>query len=90
MTQFPGLARGTSWGNFHTTGVYGTALAGEALPPLYVLSTASQNKDDYKVGHGVCDGLPVVTGKNGGPRLMLNSSCVCVWKKGSMDTGLWH
>ena len=77
-------------GNFHTTGVYGTTLAGEALPPLYILSTASQNPEDYKVDPRVCEGLPIVTGYYGGSRRVSYSSCVSVQKKGSMDTGLWH
>jgi hypothetical protein len=77
-------------GNFHTTGVYGTTLAGEAMPPLYILSTASTNEDDYKVDPQVCKGLPVGTDKYGGETMMSYSSCVCVRKKGSMDTGLWH
>jgi hypothetical protein len=38
-------------GSFHTAGVYGTTLAGEALPPLFILSTSSQNEEDYKVDH---------------------------------------
>jgi len=47
--SFPRSGERNILGNFHTTGVYGTTLAGEALPPLYILSTLSQNKEDYKV-----------------------------------------
>ena len=38
--------------NYHTTGVYGITLRGEPLPPLYILSTASQKEDvgDNKKG----------------------------------------
>ena len=88
--SFPRSGERNVVGNFHTTGVYGTTLAGEALPPLYILSTSSQNEDDYKVDPRVCEGLPIVTGYYGGTKRMSYSSCVSVRKKGSMDTGLWH
>ena len=88
--SFPRSGKRNVVGNFHTTGVYGTTLAGEALPPLYILSTSSQNEDDYKVDPRVCEGLPIVTGYYGGTKRMSYSSCVSVRKKGSMDTGLWH
>ena len=88
--SFPRSGERNIVGNFHTTGVYGTTLVGEALPPLYILSTTSKNEDDYKIDPRVCEGLPTVAGKYGSDKVMLHSSCLCVRKKGSMDIGLWH
>ena len=51
-------------------GVYGTTLAGEALPLMYILSTFSTNEVDYKVDPQVCKGVPVVMGKYGGETMM--------------------
>ena len=78
--SFPRSGERNIVGNFHTTGVYGTTFAGEALPPLYILSTASTNEDDYVDPH-VCKGLPVVTGKYGGETMMSYSSCVVFKRK---------
>ncbi len=76
--------------NFHTTGVYGTTLCGMPLPPLYILSTASQKEEDYKIDPRVCAGLPTVTGSYGAAVERMYSSYICVRSKGSMDTGVWH
>ena len=50
-------------GGYHTTGVYGFTLRGEALPPLFILSTSSSNEENYRLNPLVCDGLPIVTAK---------------------------
>jgi len=76
--------------NFHTTGVYGTTLRGEPLPPLYILSTASLNEDQYKIDPRVCEGLPTVVASYGATVETIYLSYICVRHKGSMDTGLWH
>ena len=76
--------------NFHTTGVYGTTLRGMPLPPLYILSTASQKEEDYKTDPRVCVGLPTVIASYGAAVETLYSSYICVRSKGPMDTGLWQ
>jgi hypothetical protein len=76
--------------NFHMTGVYGTTLCRMPLPPLYILSTASQKEDYYKIDPRVCVGLPTVTASYGATVETMYSLYICVRSKGSMDTGLWH
>ncbi len=46
--------------NFHTMGVYDITLRGKPLPPLYILSMALLQKDDYRVDPCICKGLPTV------------------------------
>ena len=74
----------------HTTGVYGYTLAGEVLPPIYILSTGSKNELNFKFDPAVCNGLPMVTAKHAGNKVKAWPSCVAVRPKGSMDTPLWH
>jgi hypothetical protein len=74
----------------HTTGVYGYTLAGEVLPPLYILSTGSKNEDNYKFDPAVCKGLPMVRAKYAGDKMKDWPSNITVRPKGSMDTPLWH
>jgi len=74
----------------HTTGVYGYTLAGEVLPPLYILSTGSKNEANYKFDPAVCRGLPMVTAKYAGDKVKAWPSCIAIRPKGSMDTPLWH
>ena len=76
--------------NFHTTGVYGTTLRGEPLPPLYILSTSSKKEEDYRIDPRVCEGLPTVTASYGADVDTIYTSYISVRSKGSMDTGLWH
>ena len=47
------------------TGVYGTTLRGEPLPPMYILSTNSLNEDDYKIDPRMNRGLPIVVASYG-------------------------
>ena len=75
--------------SFHTTGVYGTTLRGEPLPPMYILSTNSLNEDDYKIDPRVNRGLPIVVASYG-KVMAAHWSAISVRHKGSMDTGLWH
>jgi hypothetical protein len=77
-------------GGYHTTGVYGFTLRGEALPPLFILSTSSSNEENYRLNPLVCDGLPIVTAKYAQDEVTTHPSRVAIRKKGSMDTGLWH
>ena len=71
------------------TGVYGTTLRGEPLPPMYILSTNSLNEDDYKIDPRVNRGLPIVVASYG-KVMAAHWSAISVRHKGSMDTGLWH
>ena len=75
---------------YHTTGVYGFTLRGEALPPLYILSTSASNEDNYRIDPPICEGLPIVTAKYAQDEIGTHPSRVAIRKKGSMDTGLWH
>lgn len=75
---------------YHTTGVYGFTLRGEALPPLYILSTSASNEDNYRIDTTICEGLPIVTAKYAQDEIGTHPSRVAIRKKGSMDTGLWH
>ena len=74
----------------HTTGVYGYTLAGEVLPPLYILSTGSKNEDNYKFDPAVCKGLPMVRAKYAGDKMKDWPSNIAVRPKGSMDTPSSH
>ena len=75
---------------YHTTGVYGFTLRGEALPPLYILSTSSSNEENYRLDPLICEGLPIVTAKYAQDEFKTHPSRVAIRRKGSMDTGLWH
>ena len=72
----------------HTTGVYGYTLAGEVLPPLYILSTGSKNEANYKFDLAVYRGLTMVTVKYAGDKVEAWPSCIAMHPKGSMDTPL--
>ena len=74
----------------HITGVYAFTPRGECLPPLYILSTRSENEDNYKIDPKVCVGLPHVTAKYAQEEESVHASRIAVRKKGSMDTKLWH
>ena len=89
-TSFPHSGERCIVSNFHTTGVYGTTLRGEPLPPLYILSMASLKEDQYKIDPRVCEGLPTVVASYGATVETIYLSYICVRHKGSMDTGLWH
>jgi hypothetical protein len=71
-------------------GVYGTTLCGKPLPPLYILSMASLQEDDYRVDPCICKGLPIVAASYGSKAVQIHSSSICMRHKGSMDAGLWH
>ena len=71
--------------SFHTTGVYGTTLRGEPLPPMYILSTNSLNEDDYKIDPRVNAGLPIVVASYG-KVMAAHWSAISVRRKGLMDT----
>ena len=64
-TSFPRSGERCITSNYHTTGVYGTTLRGEPLPPLYILSTSSKREEDYKIDTRICEGLPTVTASYG-------------------------
>ena len=67
-----------------------TTVAGEARPPLYILDSKAKNEENYKIDPRMCVGLPVVTRKCGLDKLTKFHSFMAVWKKGSIDTGLWE
>ena len=69
------------------TGVYGTTLRGEPLPPMHILSTNSLNEDDYKIDPRVNRRLPIV-GTSYGKVMAAHWFAISVRHKGSMDTGL--
>ncbi len=74
-------------------GMYGTTLCGKPLPPLYILSTALLQDDDYRVDQCICEGLPIVLASYGSEAVQIHSSSICMQHKGSnssKDTGLWH
>jgi hypothetical protein len=73
--------------NCHTIGVYCTTLCGKLLPPLYILSTALIQEDEYRVDPNVCKGLLTVAASYGSKAVQLHSSSICVWHKSFMDTG---
>ena len=75
---------------FHTTGVYGTTLAGEAMGPIFILTSSAKQPENYKIDPRVFKGLPVVTASYGSGVMSSHYSQIAVRKKGSMDTGLWH
>ena len=74
----------------HTTGVYGTTLAGEAMEPIYILHSNAKHPDNYKIDPCVFHGLPVFTTSYGSGVTRMYHSHVAVRKKGSMDVGWWH
>ena len=74
----------------HTTGVYGYTLAGEVLPPVYILLTGSKNELNFKSDPAVCKGLTMVTAKYAGDKVQAWPSCIAVRPKRSMATPLWH
>ena len=88
--SFPRSGERCITSNYHTTGVYGTTLRGEPLPPLYILSTSSKREEDYKIDTRICEGLPTVTASYGANVDTIYGSFISVRSKGSMDTGLWH
>ncbi len=75
---------------FHTTGVYGTTLAGEAMPPLFILNSNAKFEENYTIDPNVYVGLPIVNASYGSVVLRRHHSSVSVRRKGSMDTGFWH
>jgi hypothetical protein len=87
---FPRSSKQCIVSTFHVTGVYGTTLQGEPLIPLYILSTKSIQEKDYRIDSNMCEGLPTVVAAYGANKESCNSSVICVYQKGSMDTGLWH
>ena len=77
-------------GHLHTTGVYTTNLAGEALPPLYIFESKAKNEENFSIPSDVCIGLPTVRGKYGTDKVRKYHSNIAVRHKGSMNTSLWH
>ncbi len=88
--SFPCSGEQCTVSNFHTTGVHSTTLCGKPLPPLYILSMALLQEDDYRVDPRICEGLPTVAASYGSKAVQIHSSSICMQHKGSMDMGLWH
>ena len=74
----------------HITGVYAYTLRGEALPPMYIFSTAAESEDNMKIAPEVCEGLPTVNAKYAQDTVFDHPSRTVLRTKGSMDTTLWH
>ncbi len=75
---------------FHTTGVYGTTLAGKAMPPLFILNSNARFEENYTIDPYVYVGLPIVNASYGSGVLQRHHYSVAVCREESMDTGLWH
>ena len=82
-----GTERGTR-GSRHTTGIYGSNAAGEAMPPVYCFDSSAANIENYQVKSTWVDGLPKVRGKYGCPTTEDYESFVSVRKSGCTDEQL--
>jgi hypothetical protein len=87
---FPGSGDRSVESTFHTTGLYGTTLAGKAMPPLFILNSNAKFEENYNIDPNVYVGLPIVNASYGSGVLQRHHSSVAVRQKGSMDMGLWH
>ncbi len=87
--SFPCSGDRTTESSRHTTGVYTVNLAGEVLPPLYIMDSKAKEQENFKIDPRICIGLPEVVGMYGLTTQTRFSSFVSVRPKGSMDTGLW-
>ena len=89
-SSFPRYGESVVESSRHTTGLYTTNAAGEALPPLYIFDSKSQKEENFTIDVQAVDGLPKVSGCYGGGKLTkFNHSWVSVLGKGSMNTSLW-
>ena len=64
--------------------------AGEALPPLYIISSSAKDEANFRLDPSICEGLPTVKAKYAGDTYRDPSSFIVVRHTGSMDTPLWH
>ena len=87
--SFPRAGERTTISSRHTTGAYSVNLAGEALPPLYILDSKAEFEENFKIDPRIAIGLPEVIGIFGTGRLTSFASWVGVRRKGSMDSSMW-
>ena len=64
--------------------------AGEALPPLYIISSSAKDELNFQLDPSICEGLPTFKANYAGDTYRDHSSFIVVRHTGSMDTPLWH